>query len=240
MKILLSGLVLALATGVASAQQAPDIPRFSAMKQAGAPQEWKQIPLASFKKNTEYTVVNEDGVMVLRAMAHGAASALGFKTEFDPHQFPMLSFRWKLAQGIPDANNADPSKEDSPLRVMIAFDGDTSKLSLKEKIASSNAKFASGQPLPYATLMYIWGNKVPVDSVTTSSHYSHIKMLALSADDKGVGVWQSFTRNLVEDYKRAFGEEPGKVTGIELLTDTDNTGGDAEAFYGDITVGPAK
>ena len=65
-------------------------------------------------------------------------------------------------------------------------------------------------------------------------------MLAVSVDDKGVGKWQTFTRNLVDDYKRAFGEEPGKVISIDLLTDTDNTNADAEAFYGDITVAPAR
>ena len=240
MKIMLTGLVWAMVAMGAAAQQAPDIPRFSTMKPGAAPQDWKDAPLSAFKKHTNYTLVTEDGVVVLRAVAHASASALAFKTEFDPHQFPMLSWRWKAAQAIPGANNADPTKEDAPLRVAVAFDGDTSKLSLKDKNASSTAKFASGRPLPYALLMYIWGNQVPIDSVTTSAHYSRIKMLALSADDKGVGKWQSFTRNLVEDYKRVYGEEPGKVISIELLTDTDNTGADVEAFYGDISVGPAK
>jgi hypothetical protein len=240
MKIIATGLLWAIVAAGASAQQAPEIPKFSAMKPAGPPQEWKHVPLASFKKNTEYTVVTEDGVMVLRAIAHGAASGLMFNTHFDPHQFPMISFRWKVAQGIADADNADPTKEDSPVRVMVGFDGDTSKLSLKDKIASSTAQTASGHPLPYALLMYIWGNKVPVDSVTVSSRTSRIRMLALSAGDKDIGKWQTFTRNLVEDYKRVFKEEPGNVTSIELLTDTDNTSGDAEAFYGDISVGPAR
>jgi hypothetical protein len=163
-----------------------------------------------------------------------------YKTLFDPHKFPMLSWRWKVAQGIPDANNADVNKEDSPLRVMIGFDGDVSKLSFKDRFASSLAQTASGQPLPYATLMYIWGNKVQRDSVTVSGRTSRIRMLSLNVDDEGTGKWHSFTRNLVEDYKRAFGEDPGNVISIQLMTDTDNTGGDAEAFYGDISVGPPR
>jgi hypothetical protein len=240
MKIILSGLLWAMVAAGASAQQAPEIPRFSTMKPGGAPQDWKHVPLSSFKKHTEYKLVTEDGVVVLRAIAHGAASGLLFDTQFDPHQFSMLSFRWKVTQGIADADNADPTKEDSPVRVMVGFDGDTSKLSLKDKFASSTAQTASGHALPYALLMYIWGNKVPVDSVTISSRTSRIRMLALSADDKGIGKWQSFTRNLVEDYKRVFKEEPGNVTSIELLTDTDNTVGDAEAYYGDISVGPPR
>ena len=240
MKTLLPGLLCALFAAGASAQQAPEIPKFSTMKPGGPPAEWKPLPLASFKKNTDYMLVTEDGVVVLRAMAHGSASAMAVKTEFDPHQFPMLSFRWKVAQGIQGADNADPSKEDSPVRVMVAFAGDTSKLSFKDKFASSTAQSASGQPLPYALLMYIWGEKVPVNSVTVSGRTSRIRMLAVSADDQGLGKWQSFTRNLVEDYKRVFAEEPGNVTSIEILTDTDNTGGDAQAYYGDITIGPAR
>ena len=241
MRRMMGGLFCALVALGASAQQAPEIPRFSSMKPGGvAPQEWKPFVLASSKKNTEYMLVTEDGVMVLKATAHGSASAMEFKTQFDPHQFPMLSWRWKVAQGIPDADNKDVNKEDSPLRIMIGFDGDTSKLGLKDRFASSIAQTASGQPLPYATLMYIWGNKVALDSVTTSGRTSRIRMLAVNVDDQGIGKWHSFTRNLVEDYKRAFGEEPGKVISIQLLTDADNTGGDAQAFYGDISLAPAR
>ena len=241
MRSLLAGLFGSLVAFAVSAQQAPEIPRFSAMKPAGvAPQEWKPFVLSASKKNTEYMLVTEDGAMVLKATAHGAASALSYKVEFDPHQFPTLSWRWKVAQAIPDANNADVTKEDSPVRVIVAFDGDTSKLGLKDKVASSFAQSSSGQPLPYATLMYIWGNKVPLNKVTNSPRTSRIRMLALDVDDQGLGKWHSFTRNLVDDFKLAFGEDPGKVIGIQLLTDTDNTGGDAEAFYGDISVGPPR
>ena len=129
MKALLAGLFCSLVAAGVSAQQAPEIPRFSTMKPAGAaPQEWKPFVLSTSKKNTEYLLVTEDGAMVLRATAHNAASALAYKVEFDPHQFPMLSWRWKVAQGIPDANNADVAKEDSPVRIVVAFDGDASKL----------------------------------------------------------------------------------------------------------------
>jgi hypothetical protein len=231
---------VAFAVG-ALAQAAPDIPRFSAAKAGSAlPAEWKHVPLASFKNNTDYTLVAEDGAVVLRAMAHNAASFLAARADFDPHQFPVLSWRWKVTQGIPAANTAEQSKEDAPLRLMVAFAGDMSKLPFKERATASAAQSISGQTLPYATLMYVWGGKVPIDSITVSSRSSRIRMLAVAADDQGVGRWHSYTRNLVDDFKRAFGEEPGKVTSIQLMTDTDNTGADAQAYYGDITVGAAK
>ena len=241
MRLFACALCCAAFAASALAQAVPDIPRFSASKAGGAfPGEWKHVPLASFKNNTDYTLVVDDGAVVLRATAHNAASILAVHADFDPQQFPMLSWRWKVPQAIPAANTAEQSKEDAPARVMIAFAGDVSKLSLKERAAASAAQTISGQALPYATLMYIWGSKVAIDSITTSSRSSRVRMIAVAADDQGIGRWHSYTRNLVEDFKRAFGEAPGKVTSIELLTDSDNTNSDAQAYYGDITVGPAK
>jgi hypothetical protein len=218
----------------ASAQQAPEIPRFSMIKAGGAPQDWAPVRLASFKRNTEYTVVTEDGVMVLRAVAHGAASGLMFKTQFDPHQFPMLSFRWKVTQGIPDADNADPTKEDSPVRILLEFDGDKSKLSIGERSQIATGKILSGRELPYATLMYIWSNKEPVGKVIANPRTRRVQMVVASSGASGVGAWQKLSRNAVEDFRRAFGEDPGKMIGVAVLTDTDNTGENVEAWYGDI------
>ena len=65
-------------------------------------------------------------------------------------------------------------------------------------------------------------------------------MLAVAADDQGIGRWQSYTRNLVEDFRRAFGEEPGRVTAIMVMSDTDNTNSISEALYGDISVAPPR
>ena len=241
MKRFLGVLCCALFATAALAAGPPEIPRFSTGKPGGPPPaEWKHLQLASFKNNTDYSLVAEDGVVVLRAVAHNSASFLAIPADFDPHEFPMLSWRWKVAQGIPAASTAEQSKEDAPVRVMVAFDGDMSKLPLKDRVASSAARSISGQALPYATLMYVWGGKVAVDSITPSSRSTRVRMLAVAADDQGIGRWQSYTRNLVDDFKRAFGEEPGKVISLQILSDTDNTGADAQAYYGDIGVGPAK
>jgi DUF3047 family protein len=241
MKIAVTVLLCAVVAGSAAAQQAPDIPRFSTAKSGGPPPpEWKPVSLASFKNNTEYMTVVEDGTVVVRATAHNAASLLGLQTDFDPHHFPMLSWRWKVAQGIPAANTAEQGKEDAPVRLMLAFAGDTSKLAFKDRFAASAAQTISGQTLPYATLMYVWGSKVALDSITTSSRSARIRMIAVAIDDQGIGQWQTYKRNLVEDFKRAFGEEPGNVTSIQMMTDTDNTAADALAYYGDVVVSAGK
>ena len=62
--------------------------------------------------------------VVVRALAHNSASFLAARADFDPHQFPVLSWRWKVVQGIPEADSNDRRKEDAPARLMVSFDGD--------------------------------------------------------------------------------------------------------------------
>jgi hypothetical protein len=50
----------------------------------------------------------------------------------------------------------------------------------------------------------------------------------------GLGKWRTFERNIVEDFERAYGEKPGRLIGVGILTDSDYTGETVETWYGDI------
>lgn len=218
--------------------QAPVPPRFSTAQPGAVPSTWQTVLLSSNKQPTEYTMVTDEGIVVLRASAKGSASILAWRTDFDPRAFPMLSWRWKVTQSIAGADTRTRRSEDSPARLMVSFSGNPASLKASDRAAGALAEAISGHALPYAVLMYIWGEKVPPESTTVSALTSRVRMIAVSSDDEGVGRWQSYRRNLAEDYRRVFGEEPGHVTAIELMTDTDNTGGVAETFYGDLGLAP--
>src|ERR1700682_2351153 len=87
----------------AFAHPRPEITRFSSTQAGAAPAGWQHVPLSHTKKETEYSTVVDEGVVVLKAIARGSASLLLFRTEFDPRAFPTLSWRWKVIQGIPAA-----------------------------------------------------------------------------------------------------------------------------------------
>jgi hypothetical protein len=218
--------------------QAPDPPRFSTAQPGAVPTAWQTVLLSASKQPTEYTLVADEGVVILRANARGSASILAWRTDFDPRAFPMLSWRWK-ARPIAGADTRTRRGEDSPARVIVSFSGNPASLKASDRAAGALAEAISGHALPYATLMYIWGAKVLPESTTVSALTSRIRMIAVSSDEEGAGRWQSYRRNLAEDYRRVFGEEPGRVTAIELMTDTDNTGAVAETFYGDLSLSPA-
>ena len=65
-------------------------------------------------------------------------------------------------------------------------------------------------------------------------------MIAAASGAAGIGAWQTVKRNVVEDFRRAYGEDPGQLMAVGVLTDTDNTGASVEAWYGDIRFLPAS
>jgi hypothetical protein len=195
---------------------------------------WVHQPLSKLKRDTVYSLVQEDGHAVLRAVADRSASL--YVTLFKPATGVPASivWRWKTDALVPDADNRDKKREDAPLRVLVAFDGDKAALPEEEQKRFQRAKSLTGREGPYATLMYIWSDHVPVNTVIPSAHTSQVKMLAVASGSKGLGQWQSVHRNLAADYKHAFGAAPGRVLGVAVMTDTDNTGAKAVGEYSDI------
>lgn len=201
---------------------------------AGSPEGWRPWVLSRFKKPTKYRLVDNDGTTVVEASASASASGLVHPLRLDPRQYPLLEWRWKVADLIAAADNTRKHTEDSPVRVVISFDGDPGRLPFEERLFFDNIRLLTGQQLPYATLMYIWENRAPRGTVIPNLHTSRIRMIVAESGRDKVGTWQEVTRNVYEDFRRAFGEEPGMITAVGIMTDTDNTGENVHAYYGDI------
>ena len=56
----------------------------------------------------------------------------------------------------------------------------------------------------------------------------------MESGEEKINQWICEERNILEDYRKAFGETPPMVSGVAIMTDTDNTGESATAYYGDI------
>ena len=224
-----------------SVEAAPLPAPFSAGKAgAGLPPGWEPIRLSSRKTPTSYTLGEDDGVVVLHATATAAASGLAQFTGFDIRSAPIGEWRWKASALIEGADNRLAAKEDAPARLVFAFDGDKARLPLVERAVFYVTEKLSGRQLPYALLQYVWARRLPVGTVIEHPYTRRVRMIVVASGAAGVGRWQSYTRNLYDDYRHAFGEEPGDLTGIGVLTDTDNTGESVEAWYGDIRLRPAN
>jgi hypothetical protein len=201
---------------------------------ADAPEGWLPLKINAKKAPTIYRLVDEGGKPVVHARAQASASGLYRKPDFSLAERPTARWSWKVDGLIAGADNSKARREDSPVRIVFAFEGDKSKLPAKDQAVLKLARKLSGQDLPYATLMYIWSNAAPVDTIIANPHTRRIQMVVASSGADGVGAWQQLSRNVVADFRRAFNEEPGRLLGFGLLSDTDNTGETVEAWYGEI------
>ncbi|MEP7157709.1 MAG: DUF3047 domain-containing protein [Betaproteobacteria bacterium] len=234
--------VAGLLAGCAAVPSTPDGFRYTTIApfSAGEPGEklpagWQPWSLSRFKRKTEYHLVRDvDGTVVVRAVADGAASGIIRQVDIDTRATPWLSWRWRVPTIISGADNTDRSREDSPARVVVAFEGDPGKLDFEEKAIAARVKALTGSEMPYATLMYILENQLPVNEVIESRHTTRINMVVVETGKSRSGKWITFARNIADDYRRIYGEEPGHVRSIGILTDTDNTGEKTSAYYGDI------
>jgi len=236
----LAAVLAGCATAPPAEEPSASIAAFSANAAAsGFPAGWRPWIINRAKTPTEYRLVRdaETGHVVLYAHADAAASGLRQLLSVDPTAYPIVTWRWRVVDLIVSADNLDRYAEDSPVRLLLFFDGDKRSLSLKEQLLMETAQLLTGQVTPYATLMYVWENRLPVDTVISNAFSGQIKLIvAGSGPEAGLGHWRSFERNYVDDYRHAFGAAPGRLIGVGIMTDTDNTGERIEAFYGDIAL----
>jgi hypothetical protein len=126
------------------------------------------------------------------------------------------------------------SREDSAARLVFAFDGDRSRLAWTDRAAMKLARSLSGRDMPYATLMYVASDAAPVGTIVPNPHSSRVTMVVASPAADALDRWQDLSRDLWRDYREAFGESPGRLVAWGMMTDSDNTGGEARARYGDV------
>ena len=208
---------------------------FSLAQPSGTfPGGWQPWRLSKLKRLTSYELVDYNGTVVVKALSAASASGLIHPLDLDPREAPILQWRWKVPQLIAGADNARRSTEDAPVRVVISFDGDIDSLPIEERMFFDRIRAVTGHRMPYATLMYIWENQAERGRVIQNPHTARIQMIVAESGAARTGIWKLETRNVYEDYKRAFGKPPGRIKAIAIMTDTDNTGETVEAYYGDI------
>ena len=147
-----------------------------------------------------------------------------------------IDFSWKV-DGLPDgANLSDVDLGDAPVRILLSFDGDRSKWSARNHRLSDMSRLLTGEELPYATLMYVWSTNDAADSVVVNPRTDRIRKVVVESGAAQVGRWRQYRRDVHADFLRAFGEEPGPLRAVALMTDTDNTRSRLRAWYGPMSL----
>ena len=210
--------------------------RFSRLTPGDAmPTEWQPWGLQSGRRPTAYRLVDSTHGTVLEAFADRASTGLYRKIRISPQRQPILEWEWRLERRIPAAGMRVSPLDESPARLVISFHGDPARLDFDQRTKLRLAKALAGEPLPYAMLIYVWSSNVTLETVVPHPQIDRIRMLVVDSGAGHLGSWVSFRRDVLEDYRRVFGEEPDDIVAVGVLTDSDSTRQTAHALYGDIT-----
>ncbi len=186
-----------------------EVGRFS----AGSLEGWES---KGFKGVTEYRIVTDGGRRVLQAESRGSASGYYHRVKVNPREYPLLRWSWKVAGTVRGENARSKEGDDFAARVYVVFPG-----------------FFFWQS---RSIVYVWSGSLGKGESLPSAYTGRVMVVAVESGDAGSGVWVNEERNYLADYRRLFGEEPGTLGAVAVMTDSDNTGGRATAWYGDIVL----
>lgn len=159
----------------------------------------------SFDGLVTYQSVQVQGVgTVLEGTAQAAASGYGLERRFQVVPETLLSWRWRVLE-LPEVGATEKTKatDDFPARVYVIRKGAFGLLSTQ-------------------SLVYVWSQTSPPESLWDSPYTSRVKMLAVQPED-GSQDWSQVERNLFADWERAFGKKLDHLDGVALMVDSDNT-----------------
>ncbi|MFN3629085.1 MAG: DUF3047 domain-containing protein [Casimicrobiaceae bacterium] len=226
-----------LAINPPSAQPQPANPlrSFSDQTPGEAISGWTVEPIRGVRSLTRYRLVpdSERGV-VLEGMAEASAGALVTRLEPMLAEGLLLEFSWKIELPVPGSDPRNKATDDYPARVYVTFTRENAQLSLRERAENAFARALYGEEPPAAALNYIALPGSAPEAIFTSLFTERVRMIAVDTRATQADGWQTFRRDIAADFRRAFGSVPGRVTGVAVMVDADNTKTRARARFGDI------
>ena len=201
--------LIVLFTALTSIGETIPVGDFSASDLAG----WE---MKEFKGMTSYQLVRNGGVQVLLAESRQSASAMIKKIRIDIRKYPFLIWRWRIENRLQVEDEKVKAGDDYAARIYVIIDGGA--LIWRTKAVN-----------------YVWATNASKGEVWPNAFAGkNAQMMALRNNQDQLSTWYLEKRNVREDLKRLFGTEFQFIDAIAIMTDTDNTHGQATAFYGDI------
>jgi hypothetical protein len=197
------------------------------------PDGWKPLTFKKIPKQTLYELVKDGESVVVKAMSDASASGLTKEVRIDPKEYPIIRWHWRVENLLKRSDVNRKDGDDYPARIYVTFEYDPEKTSFSKKLKYKAGRAIFGE-IPIGALNYIWETKTPMGTIVENAYTNFAQMIVVESGPQKVGTWVDEERNIYEDYKRAFREEPPMINGVAIMTDTDNTKEQATAYYGDI------
>ena len=175
--------------------------------------EWEE---KTFKGRTLYETVRQDDRSVVRATSRGTASGLYLRRRIDLERTPYLHWSWRVDATLGQIDERRKDGDDYSARVYV---------------------IRSHPVFPWRTraVNYVWASARSAGETWPNAYTDRSQHVAIRSGDKEAGRWVAERRDVRADFRKLFGESVRYVDAVAIMTDTDNTGAAAVAYYGDIT-----
>ncbi len=197
---------------------------------------WRPVTFPKIKEHSQYTIENQGRESVLRAESRASASAIVYRDTFSVYDYPHLRWKWKVENVYEKGNARSKDGDDYPLRIYVLFEYDPDRASLLQKLRRELGRRIFGEDLPLATLVYIWANREDEKGIIPSPYTSEARMFVLQKGKRNLGRWIVEERNMLEDYRKAFGADPPARATLGIMNDSDNTKEASVSYVGFIEV----
>lgn len=227
--------IACLVVGPVRAQDAIVIGAFSRMTPGATIADgWKPLTFEKIPRHTAYRLVPDASTAVVEASARNSASGLVHDVNVDLAQYPVLRWRWKIENLLAKGDVHTRAGDDYPARLYVTFAYDRKRVGFLERTKFEAVKLFYGEYPPIAALNYVWDGKAPAGTSVPNAYTARARMIVVESGPARVGEWVTVERNILDDYRNAFGGEPPAISGVAIMTDTDNTGESVRAWFGDI------
>ena len=197
----------------------------------GLPKGWQMLRFQNVAKPTDYSIGADGEGAALKAVSQASASGIYTEVDLDASEYPLITWEWKVANLIEKGDATTKNGDDFPARIIVAFHYDSAQASVFKRVKYELARLIYGRYPPGSALLYVWDNRLPVGTMLDNPNASWAKMIILESGPSKVAQWVSERRNVSEDYAKAFGSNPPRLRFIGIMTDTDDSGEEATAYY---------
>lgn len=187
-----------------------------------------EIPVAVFSKgdvsgweekvfagNTVYRVAQAEGRNAMGAAADGAASGFFKKVSIDLRQTPYLHWSWLVRDVFHGNDERSKQGDDFPARVYV--------------VVSGGVFFWRTR-----ALNFVWSSHQAVGQAWPNPFTGNAIMVAVDAGTDHLGQWREHKIDVRQALRQHFGKDIASIDAVAIMTDADNHGGKAQAYYGDI------
>jgi hypothetical protein len=199
------------------------------------PKGWKLNKTTGYTSDVSAEWIDDNGAIGIKLQSKGSLTFLGKTVSIDIQEYPVVTWRWKVENSLEGNDERTIRGDDHPIRIFFVFEPD--KLNQSLWFRTKRVLFLDmihGHPVGGRFTEYLWSSHLETGEIINDPSKPMQKLIVAEGGSKNLGKWIEYERNLYEDFKMLYNEEPRKLIFIGIINDTDQTKQKATSYISDL------